>query len=233
MGLVQQIGIFLLGSVLAGVANAAVITYDFTATVSDTSLYEPESAQGGRLSLLPIQQGSVISGRFSYDTAAKPASVQPPYVPFYTRVIRYEIPGTNFVSYQVNGFDWASMPSLNARKTDLVRDSDAGYSWDEVQFHTIREEDKITSYALLNYYDWGGDALDDTHFPETFDLAHYFTFNGWFDDLETGSYFAFDADITSLQRVAPSEIPEPTAAFLMLGGAAALASARRRRRAQD
>jgi len=229
----KNIAAFAFASMLAASANAAVITYDFTATIFETTLYEPDTVLDSRLAGLPFQQGAVITGTFRYDTAMKPASVQPPTMPRYTQLVRYENPEINAISYSVNGFEWASMPSLNSRKTNLVRDGDAGYARDEVQLHTLREEEQMTSYASLNFFDWEGYALDDTRIPETFDLAYYFTLDGWFDDLRSGGYLGFNAEITSLTRVETNDVPEPGAALLLAAGAAALAGARRKRRAAN
>jgi len=229
MGMFKSVTGLVFAGMFSAAADAAVITYDFTATVSTTELSDPESADSSRLASLPIHAGAIITGTFRYDTAMKPSSAQSPVSPPYLRVVRYENPEVNFLDYSVNGFHWASMPSLNAQKTNLVRDSDPGFSWDEVQLRTMREDDQLTSFGTLDYFAWGGDVLNSTNFPETFDLGYYFTLDGWFDDLRTGGYLSFNADITSLTRADVVDVPEPGAPLLLMGGLLALAGACRRR----
>lgn len=225
-----------LAALLSAGAQAAIITYQYTATVSLITEYD--YASDTYTDLLEsnftgnqVMIGDVLRGIVRYDTAAVKSTYQPPdrggkQTTFYNAgpqdaiTYRFDATGLAYQSDPSRGGQTSvgNAPPMSGMvdhfsKSSSFADSDYIYNGD----------------ILLGNTD--GTAFQDTSLPSLLDPA-------LFQELLVGGAiyrranldaFYFEANITSFTLL-PADVPEPGALLLFAAGAGSLVAARRRAR---
>ena len=223
----------LLAAVAAMPAHAAIVTYQFTATVAtgiteksgDTGLYNDTmaSSMAGPL----IRVGDIWTGTISYDTnltltAYQPEPLEQGSYRMYEGIMRSTLTDARTgLSYGSN-LDYASM---------LVYDSIPGVSYDALSINTNAVNTNWES-VTFSFFDSGGGALTDSAPPRGLNAFDYdsLTVSYSFWRSSNSDWMQATADITSLALVT-APVPEPST-YAMLGlGLAALAMTKRFRHA--
>jgi hypothetical protein len=206
-------------------AQAAVLSYDFTATIGAIAEYnsagpwapswlsETEGPNGGPL----VKTGQHIVGKFSFDTATPPSNV----FQTWSGTVFSDYIGNASASYSIVesgiGFSGSAFYNLADRQPgDNFYSGDelvmwgGGYDW-QLRFtdpsHKLFANGLPTTALSLN-------NLTDTSINDAW----------WRSD---GVLVSFNVQLDSLSQ---SQVPEPASFGLLLAGFGAFAAARRRRR---
>lgn len=225
-----------LAGLLAVQAQAAVLTYRYTATID--SIVETDMSTGS--SLAPwessfagptIRVGDLVTGILRYDTTAllRFDQLDPDTG---ARTMVYEGSAADFMSFDVAGtsFSFDSDPPAYPNGTSYVRNADslAGNSAPD-QFERIMYSygpGAITTHHV-SLLDVDGTAFQDSRMPTRLDPALFesksmFTlFQHFAEDRE----MYFESTISSFERI---DLPEPGVLLLLAAGAGGLLATRRR-----
>lgn len=224
-------GLVVAGALVSNLASAAVIKYDYVATLIGVA--ELDNATGllnyAKVSTVSGQRfetGQVLRGSLSYDNAAPlldstPNPIQPGTVNAFSSPITTDlrIDGTNF-SYQNN------LPIVDG--AILTEDAPAGDGIDAFMTTSARWDPAtvVTDFVDFFFLDLSGEAMTDGKLPQSLDLSLFptsvvrYTYLRLSDDVEMQAF----ATITLL-----TQVPEPTSPALVLAALSALALVRRRR----
>jgi hypothetical protein len=239
MHLLSRLCLTSLACILSTGAQAAIVTYDYTAIIS--SIVEKDSATNTFIGLdestfanTSIKLKDTVTGTFSYDTSARPGSYQPE-PDADSKTVLYAASAGDFMRYQIGstGFTVASNPALNWLGSYQVMNSPAG-PWRSDYFSMrIANSDDQFFYSLgLFFLDLNGTAFQDNAMPSSLDPAMFYrvSMDGSFLRRSDHGWMHFQADITSLEK-RDAAVPEPASLLLLTIGAAGVLSRRRVRQA--
>lgn len=206
-------------------AQAAIYTYDFSATITTVHLITspwggPEvSSSLGPDGVSILKTGDGIIGRFSFDDAVVPSTIS--YPGQYT-VFEYNSGVTLSYTF-VNSGATTSVPaaiSIGIRGLDSRDDLVLNGVGDDGYYGQLRFRD--ASHALFNA------GLPKKAFTRA-DLSGALMNDAW--NLTDGQLVGYRAEVTSVSLV-PAPVPEPATWGLMLAGLGVLGFAARRARHQ-
>lgn len=215
------------GIALCGSANAALVTFQYSAVVVDT-VTSDASGYNWDASLINgfrTVVGNNVRGTFSYDTATPVWFQWKPQATYYL--------GDGGMSLDVveNGFSFLST-SADIPQKEIFNDfREYGENLDSfgISSHTFAQNKVPPLVATFSLFDYTGTALATNQLPAQLDLSR-FQQNTVVMDYNFGDNWSqFTANVTSLELV--SDVPEPTTtASFVTGLLMLLASGRFRTR---
>ncbi|MEH6435649.1 PEP-CTERM sorting domain-containing protein [Massilia sp. DD77] len=228
-----------LACLLATGAQAAVLTYRYTATIdaivekdaqTGNYLAPTESAYAGPL----IRVGDVVTGILRYNTAAPLAAYQPaPEARLRTAI--YEGAEFDFMSFTVGGttFSFDAGPDAPWSGTSYVRNADGlpdNPAFDVFERIMVRQDGGGRATGHVSLGDVDGTALEDGAMPARLDpvLFEIKTLFASFSHAADDGFMYFDSTISSFEQV-DAQVPEPGILLLLAAGAGGLLAARRLR----
>jgi hypothetical protein len=209
---------------LCGAANAAIVTFGYTAVVTIAATDGPGGFNWGSAQFdgNTVVTGNTVRGMLSYDTAT-PTWLQPrPGVQLYRGGF-----GEFSLNVLENGF------SFQSTSTDYpqlqVGNNSAQYhgSTDWFAFSSYKyETDDLPVYsASFSLFDRADTAFDSMALPSNLDLSLFEQHTVVLDFDRAGAWAQFTADLLTLERV--NEVPEPATAATVMAGLTLLAFVRR------
>jgi hypothetical protein len=208
---------FLCSWFINSLAQASVITYEFTAIVdltfqsnldySNVQWNSPVAIRGSTINL-----GDTVKGRLSFDTAT-PATIRYLHhtIPFMTS---YMNTGSIIFAYDQSGFKFHSGPLGNPQcsvaNDSVLYDGDDGFGCST----TSREQPNES--AEFSLFDSTGTALNSTELPTALDLNRFSQRDLYYRYFDEKITFDVNSTLTSLRRV--SEVPEPGTFLILLTG---------------
>ncbi len=226
MNLLAKLCITGLACLLPFAAQAELITYRYTATISEVRISD------GDLSDLPFRSGDILVGRFAYDTAAKLGPAQPESYPGFSSAI-YEMSLPALMNYRVErtGYSFASSPLADLQGFAQVWDShDGQVSSDEFELLMWDTDDQFDRSMHMRFM-VPATTFHDTSMPAFFDPANVeiSSMFGNFLRKDGSGWMHLFADVTSLEQVT-NDVPEPGSLLLLAAGTTGLLASRRRQR---
>jgi len=213
----------LAGFAILGSAHAAVVTYNFTATVAaiDETLppaYTSTLKDLSTLTGMAVALGQEIHGSFSYDTAmGLNVNYQPPP----------ETSGTYLLYNDPNNATTIIAPDVFARPQEVIygtnllqiaNDATTFFGGDTLSLSTTVMAPDFSSFnGSISLFDFSGTAFDHGGVPTSLRLSsfNYAAYELYYF-LPTGGYVRIESAITALTPAAA--VPEPeTYAMLMAG----------------
>ena len=226
--------LLLAGLIAAPASHAAVVTYDFTATVSSMFEYERDvekittvtsSTMTGRL----IANGQTIRGKFSYDTQTPLSPYYQPEQPAGGSYQLYMGSPNNTIEliYDVDGYRFQSS---RAPLSGLIQVKNVLSGTD----YDIFSMNGSTGYQPVNFetaslmlFNQTGAAFTGPDIPGNLNFADFGYAHidyGWLRQAD-GNQVHADATITSMSLTV-ADVPEPDVGFLIALGLGALAISR-------
>ena len=213
----------LAGFAMLGSAHAAVVTYNFTATVASirealppayTSTLRDQSTLTG----MTVSVGQAIHGSFSYDTAMGLDAIYQPAP---------EASGTYLLYNDLNNTTKITAPTVFARPQEVIDETNLlQIANDATTFAggdilalstTVMAPDFSSFNSTISLYDFSGKAFDHGGVPTALNLSS-FNYAGYelYYFPPTGGYVRIQSTMTALTPAAA--VPEPeTYAMLMAG----------------
>lgn len=226
----------LAGVVAWGSAHASVVSYDFTAVVSDIREYETTGSpqvnvQSTLLTGTEIKIGQVLHGHFSYDTNAGLSSEYQPPVYAGGSNILYGGYGDQGAVVGADNVHALSLPFTPFHTNLGVANNEASLNGND-EFSLSINSWAINGAQLIDWVlfrDASGQAWNSSAIPASLDLNRFdsaiYSFSYF---MPTGGSVHFGASITQL--TATSAVPEPEGYAMLLAGLLVMAGARRARR---
>ena len=223
---------------VAGGAQAAVVSYDFTVRVStvyrclgDVGCMNPDSIDIGNG---VVAYGDIGHGRISFDTETPQAGLQyqPPAPYRGTRTLYQGAVAGNDSFLRLGDAGAAFQQDAPANSTPVIEvENDVGYAWTSSTYDSFsyRATQKLNRYFHqslgISLSDASATALTGGGIPLSLDGFGYGSFTFSLDSKGGDSSFA-QGTITSLTLAAP--VPEPETYAMLLAGIGMLAWRRKR-----
>jgi hypothetical protein len=224
---------FLLAS---SIANANVVSYDFTANI--TSVTEKDLTTGQFVTMpsssfvgTPISVGQTLDGSFFYDTNTPLNTYQPPAQTSGSYQL-YSGPFTNSgISYSIKGSGVQLAPGQVAYSNLVqVADNASSYTGSDVFSlgDTYFEGSTYMRGASILLSDFSGKVFNSSSIPQSLNFGDfsYGSFNSNWYRIADGGFMTFTANVATLTPHA--DAPEPSALLLMVLGLGSLALLRRK-----
>lgn len=238
MRVLRKLCLASLACLLSTGAQAAIVTYQYTAVVDNltehdwasdtyTDLFE-SSFTGHRVVI-----GDVLRGILRYDTAALKSAYQPA-----DRGARktafYDGAPQDLITYRFDATGMAYRSDPAGAGLTTVSDSPTAPGTDAVDYfskHTAYSDGDFIYNADIFFLNQGGAAFQDTSLPLQLDASLFqeTIFGGSIYRRSDLNSLYFNAQITSFELL-PTDVTEPGAMFLLAAGAGSLFAARRRAR---
>ncbi|MYM21610.1 PEP-CTERM sorting domain-containing protein [Duganella sp. FT135W] len=206
-----------------GSAQAEVITYEFTATITSIAQFDPS---------LPFRVDSVnilgntvrtydtVHGIMSYDTSAPIWTIQK-RVP--VPIVFYKDMGHMSLSFQ-GGLNFDSTAFPETPQMAILNNSTTYEGGDGISFSTASRIDP-DQHANIFLFDQTGTAFNNTALPTNLDLNRFDQRSLTYDFGSDDHTIEVSATVTSIQLI--SAVPEPSTGMLMMAGLSLLAWRRR------
>ncbi len=222
------IATLLAGACISSIAQAKLITYDFTGTVDLVTIPKPSTpyftvVDSATILGNDVVRGGELKGRFTFDSETPASNFYP--IPGHIQAYISSAPSNSVSAYFQGGLAFQSIPMPNDfMPNTTVRVSNDWQGEDGIYIQGFAyNTDGAQSFAM-QFSDMTQTAFDTEALPLwlNFNAFQQLSFVYDYASLDTELSYTMQGKITSLTAV-----PEPASVLLMLSGLGLLAARRR------